>query len=159
MSSQQVPPGHDRLNGWKEIAAFLGKGVRTAQRWEREFGLPVRRIGHEGGEIVYAFRHEIDRWSRAAERGRGLSDGNDHPEDRPTGEGRPAAGHTRSTPQAGVAPPEGSAVSGSGSVSDVGEPRDRARSFAAVMVLGVVLGLLAYAAVNVAVRWLGALRP
>ena len=23
----------DRLNSWKEIAAYLGKGVRTVQRW------------------------------------------------------------------------------------------------------------------------------
>ena len=29
------------LNGWKEIANYLGKGVRTVQRYEREFGLPV----------------------------------------------------------------------------------------------------------------------
>jgi hypothetical protein len=59
----QRPPGQARLNGWKEIAAHLGKGVRTAQRWEREYGLPVRRIGREGGEIVFAFQDEIDRWS------------------------------------------------------------------------------------------------
>jgi hypothetical protein len=54
----------DRLNGWKEIAGHLGKGTRTAQRWEKEYGLPVHRVGREGGEIVFAFRDEIDRWSR-----------------------------------------------------------------------------------------------
>jgi len=38
----------DRLNGWKEIASFLGKGVRTAQRWEKDYGLPFpRRCLHE----------------------------------------------------------------------------------------------------------------
>ena len=36
---------HDRLNGWKEIAVFLGKGVRTVQRWERDHGLPIHRQG------------------------------------------------------------------------------------------------------------------
>ena len=31
------------LNSWKEIASYLGRSVRTVQRWEREFGLPVHR--------------------------------------------------------------------------------------------------------------------
>jgi len=53
----------DRLNGWKEIARYLGKGVRTVQRWEKQLGLPVRRLGGEGGEIVFAYRSEISRWS------------------------------------------------------------------------------------------------
>jgi len=52
----------DRLNSWKEIAAYLGKGVRTVQRWENQMGLPVRRLGREGGEIVYALKSEIDAW-------------------------------------------------------------------------------------------------
>jgi hypothetical protein len=56
----------DRLNGWKEIASYLGKGVRTAQRWERDFGLPVRRLGADGGEIVFASRAEISRWLETA---------------------------------------------------------------------------------------------
>ena len=66
------PQDHDRLNGWKEIAAFLGKGVRTAQRWERQYGLPIHRLGHEGGEIVFALKSEIDRWSLAQD-GRGAA--------------------------------------------------------------------------------------
>ena len=52
----------DRLNGWKEIAACLGKGVRTVQRWELEFGLPVHRLGKQGGEIVWASRRELNHW-------------------------------------------------------------------------------------------------
>jgi hypothetical protein len=55
----------DRLNGWKEIASFLGKGVRTVQRWELHYDLPIHRIGRDGGEIVFAFRSEIDQWSRS----------------------------------------------------------------------------------------------
>ncbi|HXK08653.1 MAG TPA: hypothetical protein VMT70_03305 [Vicinamibacteria bacterium] len=62
------PP--ERLNGWKEIAAHLGKGARTVQRWEKLYGLPVHRIGREGGEIVFAFRDEIDRWTAGASRER-----------------------------------------------------------------------------------------
>lgn len=61
--SQPADDTRARLNGWKEIAAHLGKGVRTVQRWERDYGLPVRRIGREGGEIVFAFKDEIDRWT------------------------------------------------------------------------------------------------
>lgn len=54
--------GCGRLNGWKEIAAYLDRGVRTVQRWEKEFGLPVRRLGPGRGETVFAFRHEMDAW-------------------------------------------------------------------------------------------------
>jgi hypothetical protein len=65
MSSNGGPsssPGPDRLNGWKDIAAFLGKGVRTVQRWEKGYGLPVRRLGGETGEIVFADRRELEDW-------------------------------------------------------------------------------------------------
>lgn len=62
-------PGTDRgadvLDGWKEIAEYLGKSVRTAQRWEAEFSLPVRRLGGREGEGTYAFRKEIDDWRHA----------------------------------------------------------------------------------------------
>ena len=53
-----------RLNGWKEIAAYFGKGTRTVQRWERELGLPVRRVGNE---VVYALTAELEAWSNRAE--------------------------------------------------------------------------------------------
>jgi hypothetical protein len=42
MSSLTTGAGETgRLNGWKEIAAYVGKGVRTVQRWEKAHGLPV----------------------------------------------------------------------------------------------------------------------
>jgi hypothetical protein len=56
------PGDPDRLNGWKEIATFLNKGVRTAQRWEREYGLPIKRLGREGGEVIFASRLQIAAW-------------------------------------------------------------------------------------------------
>ena len=31
------------LTCWKDIAKYLGKSVRTVQRWEQLYGLPVRR--------------------------------------------------------------------------------------------------------------------
>jgi hypothetical protein len=58
-----------RLDGWKEIAAYLGRGVRTAQRWERDLGLPVRRLDTGGAEVVYAFRTELDAWLLSQSRG------------------------------------------------------------------------------------------
>jgi hypothetical protein len=59
---------NDRLDGWKAVAAHLRKSVRTAQRWERELGLPVHRMQTETGEIVYGFSSEIDNWVRERER-------------------------------------------------------------------------------------------
>src|SRR5262245_14276510 len=53
---------HDRLDSWKEIAAFLGRGVRTVQRWEREEGLPVHRLAHDKRGSVYAQRDELTTW-------------------------------------------------------------------------------------------------
>lgn len=50
------------LNSWKEISSYMGRGVRTVQRWEQEFGLPVRRPGgHIRGSVI-AIRAEIDQW-------------------------------------------------------------------------------------------------
>jgi len=54
------------LSGWKEIAAYLGKGVRTVQRYERQMGLPVRRpAGRTWGSVV-AVRAELDGWVKAS---------------------------------------------------------------------------------------------
>lgn len=52
----------DLLTSWKEIANHLGKGVRTVQRWEQQFGLPVRRPNGSLKGIVHATRQELDRW-------------------------------------------------------------------------------------------------
>ena len=49
------------LTSWKEIATYLGKGVRTVQRWERQLNLPVRRPGSQR-RIVVAVREELDAW-------------------------------------------------------------------------------------------------
>jgi hypothetical protein len=50
------------LSSWKDIAKFIGKGVRTAQRWEKELGLPVRRPKQGGKSAVLAIPLEINRW-------------------------------------------------------------------------------------------------
>jgi Tol biopolymer transport system component len=51
-----------RLDSWKEIAAYLGRGVTTVQRWEHDEGLPVHRLAHAKKGSVFAFRHELDAW-------------------------------------------------------------------------------------------------
>jgi hypothetical protein len=55
------------LNGWKEIAAYLGKSVRSVQRWEATLGLPIHRIRTPDGQIVYSEPSEIDEWRRRLE--------------------------------------------------------------------------------------------
>ena len=52
----------DRLDSWKEIAAYLRRSPRTVQRWERQEGLPVHRLVHDKQGSVYAFRTELDGW-------------------------------------------------------------------------------------------------
>jgi hypothetical protein len=55
---------HDPVifTSWKEIASYLGKGVRTVQRWEAQFGLPVQRPNARAKGIVRASREDLDRW-------------------------------------------------------------------------------------------------
>jgi hypothetical protein len=50
------------LTSWKEIAAYLGKGVRTVQRWEGELKLPVRRPYGLDKHVVIALPDELDNW-------------------------------------------------------------------------------------------------
>jgi len=52
----------ERLDSWKEIAAYLKRGTRTVQRWEREQGLPVHRLGGRKQGGVFAYRRELDEW-------------------------------------------------------------------------------------------------
>jgi len=54
-----------RFDSWKEIAAYLGRDIRTVQRWETTRGLPVHRLPGAGRGAVCALRSEIDQWSRS----------------------------------------------------------------------------------------------
>jgi len=54
------------LSGWKEVANYLGKGVRTVQRYERCFGLPVRRPAGKSRGSVLATKAELDAWVLAS---------------------------------------------------------------------------------------------
>jgi len=52
----------ERLDSWKEIAAYLKRDVRTVQRWEKREGLPVYRHLHDKLGTVYAHKKELDAW-------------------------------------------------------------------------------------------------
>jgi hypothetical protein len=52
------------LESWKQIAAFLDRSERTARRREAFEGLPVHRRGHQKHDSVFAFKHEIEAWTR-----------------------------------------------------------------------------------------------
>jgi TolB-like protein/Tfp pilus assembly protein PilF len=51
-----------KLVSWKEIAAHLGREVRTVQRWEKTEGLPIHRHEHQKKSTVYAYAGELDDW-------------------------------------------------------------------------------------------------
>jgi TolB-like protein/Flp pilus assembly protein TadD len=56
------PPPGKKLDSWGEIASYLGREVRTVQRWERTEGLPVHRHEHKKKSTVYAYAGELDAW-------------------------------------------------------------------------------------------------
>jgi hypothetical protein len=57
------------LNSWKEIASYLGRGVRTVQRYERDLNLPVRRPRGTPRSAVVALPEDLDAWLRNAPKG------------------------------------------------------------------------------------------
>jgi TolB-like protein/Tfp pilus assembly protein PilF len=66
----ELPPGalpsegppKDRLDSWKEIAAYLNRDVTTVQRWEKREGMPVHRHLHDKRGSVYALGPELHAW-------------------------------------------------------------------------------------------------
>lgn len=50
------------LTSWKDIARYMGKGIRTVQRWEQDFGLPVHRPEGATKRAILARPSEIDAW-------------------------------------------------------------------------------------------------
>jgi hypothetical protein len=62
------PPLGRRLDSWKEVAAYLGRDVRTVQRWEKMDRLPVHRVPGGRSRSVFAFSSELDAWMAAGPR-------------------------------------------------------------------------------------------
>lgn len=56
----------ERLDSWKDIAAYLGRDLRTVQRWENERRLPVHRLPGGDKPRVYALPSELDAWLRTS---------------------------------------------------------------------------------------------
>jgi tetratricopeptide (TPR) repeat protein len=78
MSSEATGPGRagepggqsesrpgERLDGWKAIASYLGRDIRTVQRWELSEKLPIHRLEHRQRATAYAFSGELDGWLAA----------------------------------------------------------------------------------------------
>jgi len=76
-------PPEDRLDSWKEIAAYLNRDVTTVQRWEKREGMPVHRHLHGTMGSVYASRVELDAWARSRNPRPALEDGNHVPSPNP----------------------------------------------------------------------------
>jgi hypothetical protein len=55
------------LIGWKKISRYLSAGVRTTQRWETYYGLPVRRVQEGAKSTVLAYPSELESWAQARE--------------------------------------------------------------------------------------------
>jgi len=57
--------GSDRLDSWKQIAAYLEKSERTVRRWHETEGLPVHKHRHQQRGSVWAYASEIDGWRQS----------------------------------------------------------------------------------------------
>ena len=64
ISTSSQPQPKQRLDSWKEIAAFFERDERTVRRWEIERGLPVHRVPGSSRGVVYAFTEELEEWLR-----------------------------------------------------------------------------------------------
>lgn len=62
-----VPNTKPQLHGWKDISSYFGRSVRTVQRWEREYALPIRRFGMGRAELVHAYIDDLEQWKATAE--------------------------------------------------------------------------------------------
>ncbi len=71
--------GRKILESWKEISDYLKHSIKTCQRWEKEFGLPIHRLDETVKGRVFAEPAELDVWMKeklqlaeASEKGRPL---------------------------------------------------------------------------------------
>jgi Tol biopolymer transport system component len=128
-------PADDRLDSWKEIAAYLRRDITTVQRWEKREGMPVRRHVHDKMGSVYGFRSELDAWAQTRNL-RGTSNGT---RAEPTVTRPHPAGHDEEAPMSTAAAELPSLVS-------PGMPRARGRWRAAAVLAAGSLVLIAAAA-------------
>jgi hypothetical protein len=63
VSVSGMSSGAHQLASWKEIAHHLGVNVRTAQKWERERGLPISRVAGARSRVS-ADKVTLDAWKQ-----------------------------------------------------------------------------------------------
>lgn len=51
--------GEGWLSGWKAIAKYINRAIRTAKRYHKKYGMPVRRLP---GKRPVALPYELDLW-------------------------------------------------------------------------------------------------
>jgi len=61
-SECHLPANTTVLKSWKDIANYLGCGIRTVQRYEHSSGLPVRRVPGRSRGAVFALADELEGW-------------------------------------------------------------------------------------------------
>ena len=61
-TSRDQASGLTVLNSWKEISDYLGRSVRTVQRWESELKLPIHRPRGSKRSAVMAIPAELAEW-------------------------------------------------------------------------------------------------
>jgi Tol biopolymer transport system component len=89
-------PVDDRLDSWKEIAAYLKRDVTTVQRWEKREAMPVHRHLHDRMGSVSASRAELDAWTRRRNQPPAQENNHSTPETSPSETRRqPAPGNPR----------------------------------------------------------------
>src|SRR5215472_9509149 len=88
MATSAPPSPEDRLDSWKEIAAYLKRGVRTVQRWEQLSGLPVHRLELDRQGSVFAYKQELDAWWASRRQTSATADGQRPPDSAQTGRRR-----------------------------------------------------------------------
>ena len=63
----EIRPAAHLLRSWKQISSYMDLNIRTVQRYELNFGLPVHRPPGAGDRhSVWAFADEIDAWLKHA---------------------------------------------------------------------------------------------
>ena len=75
MGSNGNSEGDNKLESWKEIAAFFERDLRTVIRWEKELGLPVHRYPGKSKGRIYAHTSELKAWADGPRHAAAESDG------------------------------------------------------------------------------------
>lgn len=63
------PPAGERLASWKQIAAYLDRGVGKVKGLAKQEGLPVHRNAKTKRAAIWAYTSELDAWLRETESG------------------------------------------------------------------------------------------